>query len=154
MTAGFLRCALAFSSLAMVGLATAIAPAAAGGSMDVTFIERATSDTVTDTGTKGDSAGDILTFANELYDDTNKTKSGDDNGWCVRTVAGKAWECVATVNLVDGQLTVEGPFLDGKDSVWAVTGGTGKHKDARGEMQLHAHDAKGAEYVMKFHLTK
>jgi allene oxide cyclase len=73
------------------------------------FVERAKSDTVTDTGAKGDSAGDILTFANEIYDEANAAKLGDDNGWCVRTVPGKAWECFWTVTLADGQITVGEP---------------------------------------------
>jgi allene oxide cyclase len=154
MTTSFLRRALVFSSLAMAGFAAAVAPAAAGGSISLDLVERAASDTVIDTGAKGDSAGDILTFANDLYDKANKTKVGDDNGWCMRTLAGKAWECVATLTLADGQVTVEGPFLDGKDSVWAVTGGTGKHMAARGDMQLHARNAEGSAYDMKFRLTK
>jgi allene oxide cyclase len=55
-------------------------------------VERATSDTVTDTGAKGDSVGDVLTFANEIYDEADTVKVGSDNGSCIRTVAGKAWE--------------------------------------------------------------
>jgi hypothetical protein len=133
---------------------TFLTSVATGASTNLNVVERATTDVVSDTGAKDDSAGDILTFANEIYDETNAIKTGDDNGFCIRTVAGKAWECVATVTLADGQLTVEGPFLDGKDSVWAVTGGTGKYKATRGEMQLHARDAKGSEYDFKFNLTE
>jgi allene oxide cyclase len=117
------------------------------------FVERAKSDTVTDTGAKGDSAGDILTFANEIYDEANAAKLGDDNGWCVRTVPGKAWECFWTVTLADGQITVEGPFLDGQDSVLAITGGTGKYVDVTGEMALHARNAEGTEYDFKYRLV-
>ena len=43
----------------------------------------------------------------------------------IRTAVGKAWECFWTLSLEDGQITVEGPFLDGKDSMLAITGGTG-----------------------------
>src|SRR6478609_6396100 len=42
--------------------------------------EHATTDAVTDTGAPGDSAGDILTFANEVYDAGDKTKIGTDQG--------------------------------------------------------------------------
>jgi hypothetical protein len=133
---------------------TGIVPAAADASITMNLVERATTDAVVDTGAKDDSAGDILTFANELYDEANATKTGDDNGWCIRTVPGKAWECVATVSLADGQLTVEGPFLDGKDSVWAVTGGTGKYMATRGDMKLHARNAEGSEFDFKFNLTQ
>lgn len=154
MTHVFLRRALALSPIAMVGSMICSASVAMGASMSINLVERATTDAVTDTGAKDDSAGDILTFANELYDEANTAKAGDDNGWCIRTVPAKAWECVATVTLADGQLTVEGPFLDGKDSVWAVTGGTGKYMSTRGDMQLHARNAEGSEYDFKFNLTE
>ena len=116
----------------------------------ITVVERATSDAVTDTGAQGDSAGDILTFANELYDGANKKKVGDDTGYCFRTAVGKSWECAWTNTLADGQINVAGPFLDGKDSVLAIIGGTGKYASSRGEMLLHARDAKGSEYDFKF----
>jgi hypothetical protein len=118
----------------------------------ITLVERATSDVVTDTGAKDDSAGDILTFANELFDKDNKTKVGTDNGYCIRTVAGKAWECAWTNTLKDGQITVQGSFLDGQDSVLAITGGTGKYLRLHGEMKLHARDPKGSEYDFTFNL--
>ena len=120
--------------------------AAQAGSTKLALVERATTDAVTDLGAKGDSAGDVLTFANPIYDAKNEKELGSDNGWCMRTVAGKAWECFWTLSLADGQITVEGPFLDGKDSVLAVTGGTGKYVNARGEMKLHSRDEKGTEY--------
>lgn len=119
----------------------------------MTVVEHAATDAVTDTGASGDSAGDILTFANEVYDEANAQSIGADNGWCVRTVVRKAWECFCTTRLKDGQITVEGPFLDASDSVLAVTGGTGAYASARGEMKLHARDAKGSEYDFVFNLT-
>ena len=127
-------------------VALAIAPTVAGAAQTLTFVERATTDAVTDLGASGDSPGDLLTFQNEIYDAQNAKLIGTDNGWCIRTVAGKAWECFWTLSLDDGQITVEGPFLDGKDSVLAVTGGTGAYGGKTGEMKLLARDAKGAEY--------
>lgn len=118
----------------------------------IAVVERADTDAVTDTGAKGDSAGDLLTFANPVFDKANKVKVGTDQGFCVRTVAGKAWECWWTLMLKDGQLTVEGPFLDAGDSVMAVTGGTGKYATARGQMKLHARDAKGSAYDFVYEL--
>jgi hypothetical protein len=67
-------------------------PSASAGDMTLKLVERATTDAVTDLGEKDDSAGDLLTFANEIYDEGNANKLGDDNGWCIRTVPGKAWE--------------------------------------------------------------
>jgi Allene oxide cyclase len=129
-------------------------PAAADEIESLTVVERATSDAVTDTGAEGDSVGDILTFANEIYDQANATLLGHDNGWCVRTVVGAAWECFWTLTLKDGQITVEGPFYDGRDSMLAVTGGTGTYAGARGEMKLHARDAAGSAYDFVYSLRR
>lgn len=139
-------------AFAAVTLGLSLALAAPASAHTVKLVERATSDTVTDTGAKDDSAGDILTFANELYDADNKTKVGSDNGYCFRTAAGKAWECAWTNTLEGGQINVAGPFLDGQDSTMAIVGGTGKYQRIHGEMQLHARDAKGSEYDFVFHL--
>jgi hypothetical protein len=117
------------------------------------LVEHAASDAVTDTGAEGDSAGDLLTFANEIFDKDNATKLGTDSGWCIRVTPGQSWECFWTLMLVDGQITVEGPFLDAGDSVLAVTGGTGKYAGARGEMALHARNDKGTEYDFNYKLT-
>jgi hypothetical protein len=127
---------------------------AGGAAADETIalVERAASDTVTDLGAKGDSAGDILTFANEIYDKDNANKVGSDNGWCARTVVGKAWECIWTTTLAEGQITVEGPFYDTADSALAVTGGTGEYAEASGSLALHARNDKGTEYDFVFKL--
>lgn len=139
--------------LAILPLAVA-APASADAMEKVPLVEHAATDLVTDTGEKGDTVGDILTFANEVFDEANAKKVGDDNGWCVRTSVGKAWECFWTLSLADGQITVEGPFLDAGDSTLAVTGGTGAYSGVRGEMNLHARDAKGSEYDFIYNLIK
>ena len=118
----------------------------------LTLVERATSDAVTDLGAQGDSVGDILTFANEVYDKDNANKVGSDNGWCVRTVVGKAWECIWTTTLADGQITVEGPFYDTADSELAVTGGTGEYVEASGSLALHSRNDKGTEYDFVYKL--
>lgn len=137
------RTPLAFAVLAV---ALAIAPDAAGAAQTLTVVERATTDAVTDLGAAGDSAGDLLTFQNEIYDAQNTNLVGSNNGWCIRTMVGKAWECFWTLSLGDGQITVEGPFLDGKDSMLAVTGGTGAYAGKTGEMKLHSRNEKGTEY--------
>ncbi len=140
-------------ALAALGVGFLACTAAASDKMTLTLVERATSDTVADIGKKGDSVGDVLAFANEVYDQANATLLGRDNGWCVRTVVGQAWECIWTVSLEKGQITVEGPFYDTQDSVLAVTGGTGKFANAHGEMKLHARNAKGSEYDFAYNLS-
>jgi hypothetical protein len=117
----------------------------------ITVIEHATSDTTTDTGASGDSVGDILTFANDVFDATNATKAGTDQGYCVRVVAGTSYECTWTTFLPGGQIVVAGPFYDAKDSTLAITGGTGRYRDARGTMELHARSG-GTEFAFVFHV--
>lgn len=85
---------------------------------------------------KGPSPGDMETLNKELYDKDNIKLLGHMNGWCVRTVPYEVWECIFTVILADGQMALQGPFYDKtSDSVFTVTGGTGKYVNTRGEMK-------------------
>jgi len=138
------------SAIACVGGSLIAAAAFAGTTIAV--VERAATDAVTDTGAPGDTAGDLLTFANPVFDAANAKQIGTDQGYCVRTEVGKSWECLWTISLADGQITVEGPFLDKGDSVLAITGGTGKYAGARGQMKLHARNDKGSEYDFVYQL--
>ncbi|QWZ09285.1 dirigent protein [Nocardioides panacis] len=116
----------------------------------IVVVERAVSDTVVDQGPTGDSLGDLLAFGNPVYDRTNTHQVGRDQGSCVRTVVGKAWECSYTTSLAKGALVVEGPFYDTRDSVLAITGGTGSYSRARGVLHLHARNAKGTAFTFRF----
>ena len=107
----------------------------------IKLVERPINETTVDLGAKGDSVGDLLTFANPVYDAANKAQVGTDQGYCVRVAVGKSWECIWTLILKSGQITVEGPFMDDGDSTFAVTGGTGKYSGAKGSMKLHPRDA-------------
>jgi len=120
--------------------------AAVAEPQEIKVVEHADTDAVIDTGDKGDTAGDILTFANEVYDADDKNKVGSDQGICFRTLVGKAWECFWTLSLDKGQITVEGPFLDAGDSVLAITGGTGEVAGATGDMALKARGTDGKAY--------
>ena len=117
-------------------------------------VEHATTNTLQHIGpaSEKDSVGDVLGYANPIFDAANKKRIGSDNGSCIRTVAGDAFECMWTTTLRDGQIIVEGPFYDDRDSVVAITGGTGAYAGARGEMDLHARDPKGKEYDFTFHI--
>lgn len=143
------------SFIVVVGLLTAwVSTSAAQSSFTIQVVEHADTDAVTDIGPTDDSVGDVLTFANTVFDKTNTTQVGTDNGYCLRTVVGQAWECSWTMTLADGQLSVEGPFYDTKDSVLAIIGGTGAYKDARGQMKLHARNAEGTEYDFIYEVTQ
>ena len=64
----------------------------------------------------------------------------------MRTNPGISWECSWTTILAGGAITVQGPFYDDlRDTQFSVTGGTGKYRNARGSMLLHARDALGTE---------
>jgi allene oxide cyclase len=123
-------------------------------STKMTVVERAETDVVTDTGDKGDTVGDILTFANKVYDEKNEKQIGTDNGYCFRTAVGEAWECTWTLKLDGGQITVQGPFLDQGDSMLAITGGTGDYMNAHGQMKLHARDDKGSAYDFTYEISQ
>jgi allene oxide cyclase len=140
------------ATLLLAGALALQVPFAATAAERIQLIEHADTDTVVDLGAKGDSAGDLLTFANPVYDAANKTRLGTDQGYCVRVVAGKSWECFWTLILAGGEITVEGPFFDSGDSVMVVTGGTGKYAGAKGDMKLHPRDAKGTSYDFVYEL--
>jgi allene oxide cyclase len=118
----------------------------------IKVVERPVGETTVDLGAKGDSVGDLLVFANGVFDSANKTQLGSDQGYCVRTIVGKSWECIWTLTLKAGQITVEGPFMDEGDSLFAVTGGTGKYAGAKGSMKLHPRDAKSSSYDFTYDL--
>lgn len=123
------------------------------GGKRIHVVERATTDTVVDVGPADDSLGDSLAFANEVFDKTNTDIVGSDQGSCVRTVVGQAWECSWTTFLSKGQVTVQGPFYDdGSDSTLAITGGTGAYRNARGSMELRWRNPEGTELDFVFHV--
>jgi type II secretory pathway pseudopilin PulG len=117
----------------------------------VTVIAHATTGATTDTGPSGDSAGDILTFGNDVFDSADANKVGTDQGSCVRIVPGESYECMWTTFLPKGQITVEGPFYDRKDSTLAITGGTGRYRNARGQMDLQSREG-GSKFAFVFHI--
>jgi allene oxide cyclase len=125
-------------------------PVLAGEQIKV--VERPVGETTVDLGAKGDSVGDLLVFANGIFDSANKAQIGSDQGFCVRTIVGKSWECMWTLTLKTGQITVEGPFMDEGDSLFAVTGGTGKYAGAKGSMKLHPRDVKSTSYDFTYDL--
>ena len=136
----------------VLAAAAALASMPALAAEQIVVVERPVGETTVDLGAKGDSVGDLLVFANKIYDAANKTQLGTDNGYCVRTVVGKSWECFWTLTLKAGQITVEGPFMDSGDSLLAVTGGTGKYAGARGSMKLHPRDPTPTGYDFTYDL--
>ena len=116
------------------------------------LVEHPVGETPIDVAPKGDSVGDTVVLSNPVYDSDDRTQVGRDQGYCVRTVVGKEYECFWTLILGSGQITVEGPVADSGDSILAVTGGTGKYLGARGSLKIHARDAKQSSYDFVYEL--
>ena len=137
-----------------VAIVTSLVTVSAAGPniQRIDVIEHATTDTVVDLTTNGDSTGDLLTFHNEIFDVDNTTVIGTDHGECTRIEVGVSWECRWVTTLETGSLTVEGPFYDASPSVMAVTGGTGEFRGARGSMRLVARNDLGTEFDFVFRL--
>jgi allene oxide cyclase len=124
---------------------------AAGNTVHV--IEHAVTDTVIPSGGGKDKKGNLLTFNNNVYNLANTKIVGHDEGFCTR-IAPKdgSWECLWTTFLPAGQITVQGPYYDTRNSVLSITGGTGSYRDDRGQMKLLARDG-GKEYDFIFQLS-
>ena len=150
-TIRWLVVAASISTLVLV-VSFASASIARPGVTRLTVVEHADTDTVVDLTTNGDSTGDLLTFHNELFDDSNTDVVGSDQGDCVRIEVGVSWEC-RWVNVLDGgSITVEGPFYDAGPSTLAITGGTGIYRGARGTMRLAAANDAGTEFTFLFRI--
>ena len=123
---------------------------AAGTTVHV--IEHANTDTEIPSGGGKDVKGNILTFNNPVYNVANTAKVGHDEGFCNRIAPKQGiWECLWTTFLKGGQITVQGPYYNTRNSVLTITGGTGIYDGARGQMKLLARDG-GMEYDFIFEL--
>jgi hypothetical protein len=124
---------------------------AAGTTVHV--IEHAITDTEIPTGGGKDVKGNVLTFNNPVFNVANTKQVGHDEGFCVRVAPKQGiWECLWTTFLKAGQITVQGPYYDTRNSVLSITGGTGAYRDSRGEMTLLSRDG-GKEYDFIFKLS-
>ncbi len=139
--------------LPVVGLATvaALAATTAPASKHIRAGGACAPCATVDLGAPGDSVGDLLTFGNPVYDAANKVQLGRDQGYCVRVAPGKSWECIWTLMLKDGQITVEGPFLDQGDSLMAITGGTGIRR-CQGQHEALSAGRESSSYTFTYDL--
>lgn len=103
------------------------------------LIERAHDVTFQDNGTPGPSLGDRLVFTSDLFF-VDGQPAGRDGADCVIVridpsappAEQQVVQCVVTVQLNDGEITSQG-LAQGTENTFAVTGGTGAYKTARGE---------------------
>ena len=112
-------------------------------------VEHSLTDVVTDTGKPGDSTGDLYSWYNPVFDATDKTKIGHDQGDCVRvSVKAGSWECRWLTYIAGrGAIMVEGAFFDARNSTLAITGGTGEFRNARGSMKLMARKSGNYDFI-------
>jgi allene oxide cyclase len=144
--------AAATAALALVTAAPTYAKTAHASGKTVHVIEHAITDTEVPVAGGKDVMGNILTFNNPVFNTANSKQVGHDEGFCERLqVKLGIWECLWTTFLKGGQITVQGPYYDKRNSVLSITGGTGAYEGARGEMNLNARDG-GKEYDFIFHL--
>jgi allene oxide cyclase len=119
----------------------------------VHVIEHAITDTEIPTGGGTDVKGNILTFNNPVFNVADKKQVGRDEGFCTRIAPKQGiWECLWTTFLKSGQITVQGPFYDRRNSVLSITGGTGAYRHSRGQMVLRLRHG-GKEYDFIFELS-
>jgi len=103
------------------------------------LIERAHDVSFLDLGVPGPSLGDRLVFTSDLFDE-NGNNVGRDGADCVIVRIDQAAppaqqqivQCVVTVQLAGGQMTFQG-LAQGTENFFALTGGTGAYRNARGE---------------------
>ncbi len=137
----------------IVASSSAASPRATAAGTTVHVIEHALTDTEIPSGGGKDVKGNILTFNNPVYDLANRRQVGHDEGFCNRIAPKQGiWECLWTTFVAGGQITVQGPYYDTRNSVLSITGGTGAYRDRRGQMTLLSRDG-GKEYDFVFHLS-
>ena len=143
-------------ALVVVGLVAAIlgtvsacsVPGSAGSSGRFTVVEHNRTDA--SELAKGGSLGDLVAFANPVYNAGDTVQVGSDQGSCIRTRLGQAWQCAWTTLLKGGSILVEGPYYDSADSTLAIIGGTGTWSGARGQMLLHARSRQLSKFAFTF----
>jgi allene oxide cyclase len=120
----------------------------------VSLVEHAISDQEIDVGDTGFSNGDLLTFANPIFNASNSQRVGRDQGSCIVVNASKVrYQCSWTTWFDDGAVTVEGPFFGDRETNLAITGGTGAFSTARGWMHLGFRDDP-AEFDFVFFIQR
>lgn len=114
---------------------TTLTSASAGTSEELQFRAVTIEATNIDLGEDGPSLGDQYIFHDVLKRDGEKV--GHDGGVCTITSVKRAeLQCLVTVSLSGGQITLQGLATDGEVFVFAVTGGTDQYQGAAGEARV------------------
>ncbi|HST63938.1 MAG TPA: hypothetical protein VLM05_02010 [Mycobacteriales bacterium] len=130
--------------------APASGPAAAsahGTVLRYDIVFRPQSENYVDIGSPGPGVGDLLVFQDRILDRTGR-QVGVEGGTCTITAIladGFQTHCVGTVSLPGGQIAFQGLVTDKPEKRMAVVGGTGRYRDAGGELTVLelGHDEAG-----------
>jgi len=149
------------AAVAVVALAVlaAPAPAARGGkAKTLRLVAIQKQQQVIDLAPTGPSLGDQLVFSDTVY--RNRREVGTDGVVCsitqiVPPYTVVTYQCVATIRLRDGQITVQGlnEFQGPSDPGpfrFAITGGTGAYSGASGEVVVRYDRARTGYYTLRF----
>jgi allene oxide cyclase len=107
---------------------TAAAQASPAGATRLVVIAREVDFTIIDVGPRGDTPGDTIVFTDDLFDQAGR-RIGRDQAHCTIMFRGDVLCDASFVIAGRGQLLIHGVGL-----TFAVTGGTGEFKKARGQM--------------------
>ena len=144
------------SALIVTAVYSATSASASGdGTKTLVLEERDSRETEVDVGEPGFGAGDQFVFRSKLF--KNDERVGTVGGAC--TIVGILNEtnadvqCVATLRLKHGQITAQGFITFAEETApftVAVTGGTGRYRNAHGEIVITENpDAGTAEYSIR-----
>lgn len=86
-----------------------------------------------DTGSPGDSVGDMVVFDQPLLNSMGDI-IGNNSGVCVRTRVAKIYQCQWTLTFSSGTIQVAGREADNGTSAISIVGGTGTYAGISGEM--------------------
>src|SRR5262249_41502752 len=108
-------------------------------SQTIHLVEQLSAFTFVDDGAAGPSLGDRIVFTSDLFTPSGQP-AGRDGADCVVVRIDPSAppelqqivQCVVTVELQDGQITFQG-LARGTSNIFALTGGTGAYRKARGE---------------------
>ena len=140
-----LGAALAVAALALAGTASAHDGGGYHAPDKTIKLVEQTADlqpTFVDAGKPGPSAGDLAVIHDGVT--LNGAAAGSYNQVCTLASLGASpftseFECVGSVTLKDGTITMAGPFVPAKaEQSAAITGGTGEYRTARGEIVIRA----------------
>jgi hypothetical protein len=103
-----------------------------------------------DVGEPGEGPGDVFLFENDLMNPAGTRIVGRDSGHCVIGI--ETFTCDATALIFGkGEIVVSSPTFNDNDIKFAITGGTGKFREAGG--QLTVADAGNRNTLLIFQLT-